>query len=341
MDGAELVRVVDLLERAQVPHLIGGGWGIDLLAGAQTRPHTDVDIVIGADPEVLRRACEALAAAGYRVTADAAEGAPLMPVAVVVRDEMGHTVELLPVDEPFAGTTGILDGREIACLAPEAQLRLHAGFAPRPIDRHDVALLCQRFGLVSPAGYEEPAPPDGAAWRQLLRRLRPVGESALVIPVPEAEPAVASWRSLHDPAARDGLPAHVTVLYPFLPHRALDGGVVASLRDLAASTPAFGFELRDFGRFPGVLYLAPQPAEPFVALTAAMAAHWPACPPYGGRFDEVIPHLTVAEGPLDDIDPAVAAITQTLPLAARATELWLMVQGRRGRWQARERFPLA
>jgi len=340
IDGVELVRIIDVLEQAGVPCLVGGGWGIDLLAGAQTRRHIDIDIVVDSDPRTMSRACDALAAVGYEVTDECAAGGPLMPIAVVVRDEVGHTIELLAVDEPFAGTTGTFEGREIACLTPEAQLRLHEGFEPRPIDRHDVAVLCQRFGLAAPPGYETPSSPVSAHWRQLLRRVRPARESALIIPVAEAEPAVGGWRRLHDPAAHHGLPAHVTVLYPFLPARALDVHVLQRLGDLAASAPAFGFEFRDFGRFPGVLYLAPQPADPFVALTEAVGARWPTCPPYGGAFDRIIPHLTVAEGAAAEVGPAMAAVAQALPIAARAAELWLMVQDEASRWQVRERFPL-
>jgi len=38
-------------------------------------------------------------------------------------------------------TVGCVDGREVACLDAEQQLRFHAGYAHRDIDRHDVALL--------------------------------------------------------------------------------------------------------------------------------------------------------------------------------------------------------
>jgi hypothetical protein len=42
-------------------------------------------------------------------------------------------------------------------------------------------------------------------------------QSALLLPVPAAEAAVGPYRALLDPSARDGVPAHITVLYPFLP----------------------------------------------------------------------------------------------------------------------------
>ena len=43
-------------------------------------------------------------------------------------------------------------------------------------------------------------------------------ETALVIAVPEAEPLVSDWRAQHDWSAQRGVPAHITLLYPFVPH---------------------------------------------------------------------------------------------------------------------------
>ncbi len=40
-------------------------------------------------------------------------------------------------------------------------------------------------------------------------------ETALVVPIPEAEEAVAPFRTTLDRAAGLGVPAHVTALYPF------------------------------------------------------------------------------------------------------------------------------
>ena len=39
--------------------------------------------------------------------------------------------------------------------------------------------------------------------------------TALVIAVPEAEPVVGRLRSLYDEADTTGVPAHVTLLFPF------------------------------------------------------------------------------------------------------------------------------
>jgi hypothetical protein len=42
-------------------------------------------------------------------------------------------------------------------------------------------------------------------------------ESAVLVPVPEAERGVSGHRNRLDRAAVWGVPAHVTVLYPFVP----------------------------------------------------------------------------------------------------------------------------
>jgi hypothetical protein len=43
------------------------------------------------------------------------------------------------------------------------------------------------------------------------------GQSALIIEVPEAEPAVARCREHLDASDALGVPAHITVLAPFMP----------------------------------------------------------------------------------------------------------------------------
>lgn len=164
-------------------------------------------------------------------------------------------------------------------------------------------------------------------------------ESALVVPVPLAEPVVGSWRDRLDPSAARGVPAHVTVLYPFVPPDAIDDDVEARVAAVVGRFAAFPVRFAAIGRFPGVVYLEPDPAEPFVALTAAITSEWPSHPPYGGRFDTVVPHLTVAHGK----EPRGLAreLARSLPLDTTAEEVWLLEQhGTSGRWRTRARFGL-
>ncbi|MGW5354063.1 2'-5' RNA ligase family protein [Streptomyces sp. NPDC004031] len=167
-----------------------------------------------------------------------------------------------------------------------------------------------------------------------------VGQTALVVRVPEADPAVGGWRERYDPSARAGVPAHVTVLVPFLDGNRLDRATRADLAALLAGRPAFDVAFRRCGRFPGVLYLVPEPDGPLAELSVAVAARWPEAPPYGGRFAGVVPHLTVADGQdeavLADVEAALAA---RLPVASRVRAVDLMAfDGTR--WHLRESFPL-
>jgi hypothetical protein len=64
------------------------------------------------------------------------------------------------------------------------------------------------------------------------------------VPVAAAEPVVSSWRERFDESAAHGMPAHITALYPFLPHERLSGGAVVLLRELCAEVPAFEVQFR-------------------------------------------------------------------------------------------------
>lgn len=161
----------------------------------------------------------------------------------------------------------------------------------------------------------------------------PGRRTGLVVLVPEAESVVGAWRSSLDPSARNGMPAHVTVLFPWFRARELSAELLSELGGVAAGCPAFdaGFERVD--RFAETLWLAPSPAEPFASLTEAVRRRWPEHPPFEGRFQTVVPHLTIADG----IDPAahahvVADVERRLPVRCRVGELTLMAQDRADGW---------
>jgi 2'-5' RNA ligase len=175
------------------------------------------------------------------------------------------------------------------------------------------------------------------------------GESALLITVPAAEQAVAGHRARLDSSAAIGVPAHITVLYPFLPPAQIGAAVRARLGRLFTSVPAFRFTLDRIGWFPDspVLWLGPSDPAPFSALTELAAAAFPSCPPYGGQFAEVIAHLTIGEGaPIADLRAAGDAVRPHLPIAAEAAEVTLMTGPSPAsappgsRWAAAATFPL-
>ena len=86
--------------------------------------------------------------------------------------------------------------------------------------------------------------------------------------------------------------------------------------------------------------IAAEPATPFVRLTEAVVARWPEWPPYGGLFDEVIPHLTVVESDTAPLGEVETAVRLSLPFKARATRLELWRQDAAGRWHPHWLFPL-
>jgi hypothetical protein len=174
----------------------------------------------------------------------------------------------------------------------------------------------------------------GPVTGQLAMWLLPA--TALIVPTLEAEPAVAAWLGKQK-VAFHGAPLHVTVMYPFLPARSVTAADEADVAALAASVEPFAYSLDRVDQFPGVYYLAPVPAPRFVEITERIQQRWPACLPYSGKFDSVIPHVAVAFGAAPPAD--LAALTARLPIAARADEFWLIEQGWRG-WRLRRRFPL-
>ena len=141
------------------------------------------------------------------------------------------------------------------------------------------------------------------------------GDTALTIHVPEADALV-----------RTPSRAHVTVLYPFLPLPRLTGRADAALTALCAATRPFRLTFRETRRWPGVLYLAPEPDDPLRALTKAVRERWPQAVPYRGVFgDEGLdPHLTLASGHGTDDVPA-AEFDAALPVRTRVEEIRLIV----------------
>ncbi|MGW3633977.1 2'-5' RNA ligase family protein [Streptomyces sp. NPDC005122] len=168
----------------------------------------------------------------------------------------------------------------------------------------------------------------------------PAGQSGLVVRVPEAEPAVGACRDRWDPSARAGVPAHVTVLVPFLHEIRIDSRACAAIGDVIGRHESFEVRFERCGCFPGILYLLPEPDVPFRRLTEAIAGRWPETPPFGGQFDGIVPHLTIAQGQEDAVlEKAESDLRSRLPVTARVSSVDLMVHDGT-RWQQRASFTL-
>ena len=167
--------------------------------------------------------------------------------------------------------------------------------------------------------------------------------------VPAAEAAVSVHRARLDPSARDGVPAHLTVLYPFLPPAEIGPDVVTELARLFHGVHRFAFILdrvRWFGE--SVVWLGPSDESPFRTLTGLASTAYPSCPPYGGGHPDTVPHLTIGHlGGMSEMHAAAEAVAPLLPIRAEATEVTLMAGPETGpqprppgRWTTVASFPL-
>ncbi|HLQ37488.1 MAG TPA: 2'-5' RNA ligase family protein, partial [Planctomycetota bacterium] len=109
------------------------------------------------------------------------------------------------------------------------------------------------------------------------------------------------------------------------------------------SIRAFRFRLATIERFPGTLYLAPEPAAPFVALTESVARAFPQHPPYRGQFASIVPHLTVAHGSEAERDAAEAQLRASLSASgavlAACSDI-VLIEDSSGRWREMHAFAL-
>jgi 2'-5' RNA ligase len=167
------------------------------------------------------------------------------------------------------------------------------------------------------------------------------GEGAIIVPV-EVPVPVRRLRDRMDPSAAQGVPAHVTLIYPFLPPAELNDEVRATLAAIVASEPAFPFTLTRVGRWPELVYLVPEPDEPFRRLIARLNEAFPDYPPYGGRHESVVPHLTVAQDPRPEyLAAAEHALPALLPVRDVAREAWLIGHTASQPWHTHWRLPFA
>ncbi len=163
MTADAVLEFLSLMEVSAIDVCLDGGWGIDALLGEQTREHGDLDVILRV--EDLPRLVAAARAAGYAPQPGGTE------TSLVLKDERGHEVDAhaiafdgqgfgvfaLPDGRkwPFPPSAfqgrGRVQGKEVRCLSPEAQVQCHAqGYTPDEADLQDMKLLQDRFGVVLP-----------------------------------------------------------------------------------------------------------------------------------------------------------------------------------------------
>lgn len=168
-------------------------------------------------------------------------------------------------------------------------------------------------------------------------------ESAVLVVVPPAEPAVARHRRRFDFSAEWGVPAHVTLLYPFVPPAAIDADVLSRLGRAIAAVPRFHAEWSRTDWFgTDVLWLVPEPASSFQMLMDNVWRAFPDFPPFGGQLDEIVPHLTVGhDAPLDELRVAELDVLAHLPIRMDVTAVQVMAGSKApNSWQMIAELPL-
>ena len=151
-DADEVLAVLAALEAAGCRAWVDGGWGVDALAGRQTRPHRDLDLALDADR--LDTALSTLGALGYTVQTD------WLPTRVELHRPGRGRVDLHPLAFDAGGdglqtgpdgetyryprdgfVAGRIAGAVVGCLSREVQIAFHSGYELRDVDHHDLAVL--------------------------------------------------------------------------------------------------------------------------------------------------------------------------------------------------------
>ncbi|MBO9354970.1 2'-5' RNA ligase family protein [Bordetella petrii] len=167
--------------------------------------------------------------------------------------------------------------------------------------------------------------------------------TALIIKSPEAEAVVAPLRTRYDPTSQLGVPAHITILFPFIPSDQITPAILTRLDTALNVVPAFSYSLSSIGTFEATTYLAPDPAQPFISLTSAVFREFPDFPPYGGQHAGNIPHLTVAHGDAQNAAIAAQELATRLrahPVIQARCRAVTLLENSSGRWQELDTFDL-
>ncbi|MGW7086824.1 2'-5' RNA ligase family protein [Streptomyces sp. NPDC054871] len=168
------------------------------------------------------------------------------------------------------------------------------------------------------------------------------GTTAVLALLPDAEPLLELAAQVDARVVRPGVPAHATLLYPWLPAEAIGATELERLRTaLVRATPEVGrislrlAEVERAGTFVGV------PAPELHSLATAVRTAFPEQVPYGGRFGQEPPvHVTVALDAAAHTAADIARrVTGRLPISTEVSAVHVVALTPDG-WQALAEMPL-
>ena len=148
----DLLTVIDLLDKAGITYWIDGGWGVDILAGKQTRVHRDIDINF--DSQSTEKMLNMLLECGYEVDTD------WKPVRIELYSPKYGYLDIHPFVLNKDGTAkqadleggwyefekdlfgnAVFEGKTIPCISVKGQKIFHSGYDLRDKDKHDILIL--------------------------------------------------------------------------------------------------------------------------------------------------------------------------------------------------------
>lgn len=166
-------------------------------------------------------------------------------------------------------------------------------------------------------------------------------ESAVIVRVelPDALDRLRR-RCVHD-AGLD-MPAHVTMLYPFVEPTGLTTAVRGAVASIASAHASFFFVMSGPEQWPDTVYAAVNPEHRFLGIHDDLALAFPDYPIYGRPGFELIPHVTIAEGEyVGNSEVLDHPAWSSLPPYGSVDELEVIAEGRDGRWRTVWTLPLA
>lgn len=148
----DLMTIINLLENAGITYWIDGGWGVDILAGKQTRVHRDIDVDF--DALYTEKLLKILAEHGYEIDTDWA------PVRIELYSEKYGYLDIHPFvlnedgtskqadleggwyefDRDYFGNA-VFEGKIIPCISVKGQKVFHSGYEARDKDKHDISII--------------------------------------------------------------------------------------------------------------------------------------------------------------------------------------------------------
>lgn len=148
----DFMTIIRILEESNITYWIDGGWGIDVLAGKQTRTHRDIDIDF--DAQYTEKMLELLSIYGYVMETDWA------PVRMeLYSDKLGY-LDIHPFILNEDGTSkqmnleggyyefeadyfgsGLFEEKIIPCISAKGQKVFHTGYELREVDKQDLEII--------------------------------------------------------------------------------------------------------------------------------------------------------------------------------------------------------